>query len=395
MQLASLPHSMLWHLRRMPERAVEHGVPPALLGWRWRVREPLDTYLARSGRAQTKTVLQPRRIGAAPLPRNVASRAALADDAALWGYAMRDVPDLAIGESYLARIADALLLFFHTPGKRDFFPALISPEGTSIECREMSYRPGHAPQAAAAQDGAGVQHFAQATWILERAYHNHSHWLTAHLPKLLLLKQRGMLGGVLMPQRRTPVMDASMRMLGIDPDAFRTFDPGRPVQVDDLTLVGTDRFDPSHMRAVRTAFADPARHTAAVAGKVFISREKSRGRRITNEAALWAMLAPRGFEKVFMEDLDFPEQVRLMQQTRVLLAPHGAGLTNMLFSPEAGHIVELADAGFPNPNFYNLASGLGLHYWLLHQQAGQADHPLDRDLTVDVAGVEEVLEQIG
>ncbi|MBI1403125.1 MAG: DUF563 domain-containing protein [Porphyrobacter sp.] len=395
MQLTDLPYSVLWHLKRMPERAAERGVPPAMMGWRWHARDPLDTYLARTGQKPAKTVLHPRRRGAAPLPCNAESRSELADDGALWGYAMRDVPDLVVGETWLARIADAGLVFFHTP-KGDFFPAILTREGTSLECRETSYRPGHAPHAAMLAKGAReVQHFARATWILERAYHNHSHWLTAHLPKLLLLKERGLLGEVLMPQRRTPVMDASMRMLGIDPESFRRFDPARPIMVEELTLVGTDRFDPAHMRAVRRAFADPARADIPATRRVFISRAKSRGRRITNEAALWAMLDERGFEKVCMEDLPFPDQVALMQQTRVLLAPHGAGLTNMLFCPEGGHVVEMADPGFPNPNFYNLASGLGLHYWLLHEEAGEAPHPLDRDLTVDVAGVEEVLERIG
>jgi hypothetical protein len=395
MELADLPHSVLWHLKRMPERAVERGVPPRLLGWRWRARETLDAYLARTGKRRGKTVLSPPRAGQAPLPRNIAAREDLSDDGALWGYAMRDVPDLPIGETYLARIEEARLVFFHTPAKGDFFPAIITAEDTSLECREISYRPGHAPQAATIAAGGAVQHFDRATWMLERAYHNHSHWLTAHLPKLLLLKERGMLGEVLMPLRRTAVMDASMRMLGIDPEAFRRFDPDMPVVVDDLTLVGADRFDPAHMRSVRDAFADPARHGAAVNRKVFISREKSRGRRITNEAELWTMLERRGFEKVLMEELSFPRQVQLMQQTRVLLAPHGAGLTNMLFCPEGGHVVEMADPGFPNPNFYNLASGLGLHYWLLHEVAGEADHPLDRDLTVDVAALAEVLERIG
>ena len=396
MSLADLPHSLLWHLRRMPERVVEHGVSPALLGWRWRVREGLDAYLARTGRRHAKTVLAPARTAFAPMPRNVASREDLADDGALWGYAMRNVPERRVAETCLARIPDAQLVFFHTPDKRDFFPAMITADGTSLETREISYRPGHAAQAAAAARGdAGVQRFETATWMLERAYHNHSHWLTAHLPKLLLLRERKALHDVLMPREMTPVMEDSLRLLGIDPAMFRRFDPAHPVEVEDLTLVVTDRFDPAHMRRVRSAFADPARHTDAVSRKVFISREKSRGRRITNEAALWAMLEGRGFEKVFMEDLAFPEQVALMQRTRVLVAPHGAGLTNMLFCPEGGHVVEMADAGFPNPNFYNLATGLGLHYWLLHAEAGAAAHPLDRDLTVDVAGVEAVLERIG
>ena len=39
---------------------------------------------------------------------------------------------------------------------------------------------------------------ARATWITERVYDNHSHWLTAHLPKLLMLRARGELGDVVL-----------------------------------------------------------------------------------------------------------------------------------------------------------------------------------------------------
>lgn len=392
MPLADLRHSMLWHLKRMPERAVEAGVPPRVLGWRWRPRERLDAHAARGGAGtQREVILEPMRT-AAPLPRNVAARAALSRDGDLWGYAMHDVPDRMVAETAITTLRDVALLFFDTPSKGDFFPAMISREGVSLESREIAHRPGHAELAARLARGE-VQHVPRATWITERAYHNHSHWLTAHLPKILLLKELGMLGEVLMPQRRTRVMDESLAMIGIDPASFRSFDAALPVQVDELTVVTTDRFDPRHMQAVRAAWAGEASGPAT--RRIFISREKSRGRRITNEAGLWLVLERHGFEKVFMEDLSFPEQVRMMRETHILLAPHGAGLTNMLFCPAGSHVVEMADPGFPNPNFYNLASGLGLHYWLLHEQAGEADHPLDRDLTVDIAAVGAVLERIG
>jgi hypothetical protein len=391
--LSNFRHAMLWHLKRMPERAVERGVPPRLLGWRWRKREPIEAYLARAKPpASDEVLLESMRVNF-PLPRNVPDRTSLDREGDLWGYAMHDVPNLTVRKTRIARIHGARLQFFATPSKGDFFPAIITREGTSLECREISYRPRHAEQAVLGE--GQVQRFARATWVIERAYHNYSHWLTAHLPKFLLLKERQMLDEVLMPKRRTRAMDQSLRMLGIEPDALRSFDAARPVEVDELTLVCTDRFDPRHMRVVREAFAGNVSPDRTAARRVFISREKSRGRRITNENRLWTMLAARGFEKLFMEDLPFPEQVRIMQETRILVAPHGAGLTNMLFCPEGGHVVELADPDFPNPNFYNLASGLGLSYWLLHVQAGKADHPLDRDLTVDVAAVAEVLERIG
>ena len=62
---------------------------------------------------------------------------------------------------------------------------------------------------------------------------------------------------------------------------------------------------------------------------------------------------------------------------------------------KAGHVVELADPGDPDPAFYSLASGLGLHYWHLHAQAKMPANPHGAELTVDLPALREVLDQIG
>lgn len=389
--LDSLVHSARWHIRRMPERAVEAGIPPALLGWRWRRRVALDDYLARSGMGETKEVIEPARTLSFPLPCNVENRDDLSRDGALWGYSRHDTPERHSPESAIAHLRDATLLFHYTPGKRDFFPALVSSDDEAIECREISYRPAHARHAV----DPAPQEYPRAAWFLERAYHNHSHWLTAHLPKLLLLREREDLGPILLPRTPSPVMLESIRLLGLAPERFVPFDPDRPLRVRRLALVTTDRFGPSRVRSVREAFeAQRPQAVGRADRKVFISRAKSRGRKLLNEEELWPMLEERGFERVLMETLSFREQVELMQQCRVLIAPHGAGLTNMIFMPEGGHVVEMADPGFPNPNFYALASALGLDYWLIDAGATEADHPLERDLFVSAGEVETVLDRI-
>ena len=383
-------YSALWHLRRIPERAVRYGLSPAALGWRWRKRESLFDYVARTCDAQASIRIfrNAQRLDC-PLPRNKAAEE-LPKHGHLWGYAMSDVPNRQMSATYIATLRDCRFLFFDTPDKRDFFPALIGPDGQSIEAREISHRAPHARQACSNDD---AEHMAKATWIVERACHNHSHWLTAHLPKLLFLKDHDSLSDLVLPERRTAVMDQSMRMLGIEPKDYRTFRSDRPLVIDELRLVGADRFDPRLLGALRTRFARPGAPTAM--RKVMISREGSRGRRLLNERELRPIVDRAGFEIVRMEDLDFEQQVRLMQETRILLAPHGAGLTNMIFCPAGGHIVELADPGFPNPNFYALACSMGLHYWLIEAEATKAAHPLDRDLSVDPGTLEDVLDRIG
>jgi capsular polysaccharide biosynthesis protein len=97
---------------------------------------------------------------------------------------------------------------------------------------------------------------------------------------------------------------------------------------------------------------------------------------------------------VLMENLTFEQQVQLMRDTAVLVAPHGAGLTNMMFCPPGAHIVEMADLGFPNPNFYAVASAMRHRYWLVPAEACGDVHPLEKDLRADLTALGAVLSRV-
>lgn len=49
-----------------------------------------------------------------------------------------------------------------------------------------------------------------------------------------------------------------------------------------------------------------------------------------------------------LEKMPFAAQVNLMRNTRILIAPHGAGTLNQIFMPAGGRIVELFPKGYSN-----------------------------------------------
>lgn len=373
-------------------RRVLHAVPPAWLGYRWIRRQSVRDFIREAGPASGTAydVVHPEGVAHNPLPANVEDPSDLPATRGWWGYAFRDVPARTSGETFIATVPQARIACYRDDTRAgDFYPAIVAGR-SALDLREIRFRPRHADVLRRAR---GVQHLSSATWVIERVYHNHSHWLTAHLPKLLLLQQRGELDDVLLPPIRTPVMDASMRLAGLDPGRFRTFDPDRLLSVDRLRIVGTDRFRPELLRLVPEAFGIREAHGNATR-KVFISRQGAARRRLLNEDAIWPELEAAGFERVRLEDLPFDEQVALMKTTRVLFAPHGAGLTNMLFCPPGCEIVEIADLSFPNPNFYALASALGHRYWLLAGEAAGGGRPIDKDLRVDPSRISEILRRL-
>jgi capsular polysaccharide biosynthesis protein len=306
---------------------------------------------------------------------------------------MRDVPERESGQALLVTVPDARIVSW-TDARNEFHPAILSRDARALDTREIKFRPPHGAALRAAQAaGERPVRIERATWVLERVYDNHSHWLTAHLPKLLMLRDAGLLEDALMPRTLKPAMAESLALLGIEVGGLRRYDPGRVLEVGTLTIPVTDRFDPRLLRPVRAAV--PRLGDAAPHRRLYVSRAKARFRRLENEDAIWPHLAARGFEKVFLEELSFREQVRLMQEARVVAAPHGAGLTNMMFCPEGTAIVEIASLGFPNPNFYALAAAMGHSYALVAAEERGRDRPqLERNLFVDPQALEDALDAV-
>lgn len=374
-------------MTRVGRVLVRAGLPPRWLGWNSILTDrPLD----RPDTDARVEILQPAARARAPLPRNVADRAALSDDAGWWGYSRRDVPDRPVAPTCLVRIEKATVVAFRSDRKANYEVGILDGRGRAIHLPQTRFLPGHATLLRRAPP---TRRIARATWIAERCYDNHSHWLTAHLPKLLFLRERGLLAHLVLPGRRPPGIDASLAAVGFDAGSWTEMDPMTALEVDELTVLTTDRFRPALLEAVRAAHP-PGSAPRSPFRRVLISRGSARGRKLIEEDAIREGLRPLGFERVEMERLGYCDQVRLMQETALLLAPHGAGLTNMIFCAPGTHVVEIAEPGYPNPNFYALAAAMGHPYWLIDAKGVGPGHALDRDLSVAPEAVLDVIARI-
>ncbi len=93
---------------------------------------------------------------------------------------------------------------------------------------------------------------------------------------------------------------------------------------------------------------------------IFISRRKAKSRYILNEEEVINLLSPMGFIPYVLEDIDWHDQVRLFSQAKIIVAPHGAGLCNMVFSQKAT-IIEIFSQKISH-GLYTVAQGLGFKY---------------------------------
>lgn len=118
--------------------------------------------------------------------------------------------------------------------------------------------------------------------------------------------------------------------------------------------------------------------------RVYVSRRRSQ-RNFFDEELLVGILESRGFTEVFMEELPSAQQISIAANAEVLVGPHGAGLTNLLFLADGSRVVEIANPENSNPVFETLASKR-LHY---SQVLVESDRT-DRDLRLQKALLEEL-----
>lgn len=120
-------------------------------------------------------------------------------------------------------------------------------------------------------------------------------------------------------------------------------------------------FSPNHdgVSLLRTICC-PAKHAATQ--RLYISRGDTGTRVVENEAACVAMLEERGFEAVQLSSMSVDEQISLFASADIVIAPHGAGLTNIVFSPAGTKVIELVQDNYQNPCFKNLADSSGHDY---------------------------------
>lgn len=126
--------------------------------------------------------------------------------------------------------------------------------------------------------------------------------------------------------------------------------------------------------------------------RIFISRavkphKKKKSRFILNEDELFRILKPYGFEQFYLENLSCPEQIELFYDCEYIVAAHGAGLSNLIFSPKAT-VVELFPTPYVVPYFYFLCESRShnYHYW-----CGTEQHR-DSNFVVDLNAIQKILE---
>ena len=124
--------------------------------------------------------------------------------------------------------------------------------------------------------------------------------------------------------------------------------------------------------------------------RTFISRRKTGTRTLANEPELEALLHAHGFETHWMESYSLSEQARLIRESEIIVATHGAGLANLLFARPKTHVIEIVPAGRYNATCYPEKSRVfGLHHQLVFAERARHKQVLRASLDDVVAALDQ------
>jgi capsular polysaccharide biosynthesis protein len=235
-----------------------------------------------------------------------------------------------------------------------------------------------------------VREVDHVVWVTDDWSKGYFHWLADVLPKLVIAADHLSNSTILLPARfaDSDLVKDSFRPFGVIDLEF--IKENETVIAKQLYLPShTDEsgdFDEAMINEVRRVMTVGVPQDQRPEKRIYISRTQAKRRKIVNDKEVSAVLADFGFETIFAENLSFAEQARLFSSVGYLISLHGAGLSNMLFMPAGGRVMELRKNDPRVSNcFFNMASALEHeYYYQLCPATDEAQAPYSADLAVDI-----------
>jgi hypothetical protein len=222
------------------------------------------------------------------------------------------------------------------------------------------------------------------------------HWLMTDLPAIMHCALHAPPGTTLLgPARPLAFHQGYLDLMGLARLPRIACAPGRQYALKHAIV--SDFFLQHNIFQIATAtlqtFADLRRRVprTPTPERVYISRGQANHRRVLNEDALQPLLRRHGYTTVRLETMSLPMQINMFRNARSIVAPHGAGLTNLGFCSRGTHVFEMLTEGWVNGCFNVLAKATRLQYWadVYPGQPGVA--PIGSDFTIELASFAEIL----
>jgi len=160
------------------------------------------------------------------------------------------------------------------------------------------------------------------------------------------------------------------------PSVRREINPGRP--------------SPFPYHWIRSQFRKKCMNevgTNRFSDRIYISRNDAGERRVINETEVYSTLKKYGFEKYTLSSMNVKEIITLFAQAEIIIGPHGAGLTDIIYADNVS-VIEFHPEDRLNGIYFMLTEQVNSWYGYL---ICQSKTPRTNDMIVDISELEKLL----
>lgn len=207
--------------------------------------------------------------------------------------------------------------------------------------------------------------------IIHTKWANYSFWVTSSLVRLLMLTNSRQEFTLLYPEEWNSVAYIQESLKAFPNLKLKRIPTGVHMQVKNLLLPEvrpfTACFNGEELQSVHDYMVSRIPQEfldKTYPERIYVTRKKAKYRKVVNEDEVIQLVSQYGFSIVDFDDMSFWKQVAQMRAAKCIIAIHGAGMANVVFSNPQTKILELLHE-YKSPSAYRFP------YWIATSLTGK------------------------
>lgn len=232
-------------------------------------------------------------------------------------------------------------------------------------------------------------------WLIDNWSYGYFHWFADVLQKYIALNPKK--SKLILPHfySQYEYIVSSSKLLGIE---LFFIEEKEIIKCKKLTIIPTSfisgNFYPKLITKLNLKFKNFKQTKNHFNKIIYVSRNKSTRRKVYNEEELIKTIKQHNGNVFYFENLNLEVQIDLVKNCEILICPHGASLTNLLFAENNIKVIELRHENSDVQNMYfSLASALKIPYYYIKCKGLNKDPHLS-DIVVPINKLRKLFKQI-
>ena len=237
------------------------------------------------------------------------------------------------------------------------------------------------------------------------------HWMVDLLPRIEILRQGINLEEIdwfVVNDYQQPFQRETLKSIGIKEEKILASDRHPHIQAEELVVPSYPSYlgwlQPWGLKFLREVFLKGITNNKSdFSERIYIGRGNARYRRIMNEAEVVEILCKFGFTYITPESMSLENQIATFAHAKIIVAPHGSGLTNIVFCNPGTKVIELFSPHYLRYYYWHISRLLGLeHYYLMGEIFScypirniMYESSLVEDILVNLDSLNQMLKVVG